>query len=543
MNNPNDLQSHKMNKTWFYAAFILVNFLLSCYYLDVWITPNTGCRAIPVLTLFEDKTIVVDKYKDYAGDVSQINNHYYSNKAPLSTFLVYPFYSLYKSLGLPDMKDTTLKKYPIYIWAYKNPDGSLIMADGRSFLLPKSAPIFMLGDILCGVIPFVITLFLSLFAIKRISSKISPVAIVMLSFYASFLFAYTGVYTGHLLSGFFALTGYILVKKKKFLLSGILVGLALATEFPVGILVPVWALLIFLNENTKESLMKRISKPVLFGLGLIPGFIIVLWYNYHLTGSITKTPYNFEVHQEKQNSQELGFNMPTLSALWGLVFSTYRGVLYYTPVLLLMLWYFFKFGYENTFKNLKNKMTLVGGGIKNYLLMTIIAYLILYSAYYQWPGGWAFGPRYLIPLVMIVLYEGVIFLSSKRISPYLFYGITGVGLLFVWMDKSTKLFMLPDFPQDYEKMNLDSSLLHIISVYKNPVLNIVLPDFMQHKFNANMLPVFMFDSSPATAIYLWPALFIAGLILLTYWYNKLFPAPVEIPVAKPKPTLKKPNRK
>ncbi|HTA27360.1 MAG TPA: hypothetical protein VK809_06215 [Bacteroidia bacterium] len=531
------------NKKWFYAAFIVINLLLSCYYLDVWITPNTACRAMPVLALYEDKTIVIDKYKDYAGDVSVINNHTYSNKAPLSSFLVYPFYSLYKSMGLPELKDTTLKKYPIYIWAYKNPDGSLIMADGRSFLLPKSSTVFILGDILCGVIPFIIALFLSLFAIKRITSKVSPVAIVMLSFYASFLFTYAGAYTGHLLSGIFALAGYVFLKKKNYLLAGLLLGLGVATEFTVGILVPVWALLIFTNENEKKSLWEKFVKLVFFGGGLIPGMVIVLYYNYHLTGSVFKTPYNYEVHQQKQNAQELGFNAPTLQAFWGIVFSTYRGLLFYAPIFILLLWYVLKNGYQNFFKNAKSKMALLSAGLKNYLLLTVVAFLLLISAYYQWPGGWAFGPRYLIPMVLIALYEGVIYLSSKRISPYVFYGLTGLGLLFVWMDKSTKLFMLPDFPQDYEKMNLNAGLLHIISDYKNPVFNIVVPDFMQHKFNANMLPVFIFDSSPAAAIYLWPVLFVAGLILLARWYDKLFPAPVEIPVAKPKAAPKKLKRK
>jgi hypothetical protein len=535
MNNPAETSASKLKTKWFYAAFILINLLLSCYYLDVWLTPNAASRAMPVLTLYEDKTIVIDKYKNYAGDVSEINNHTYSNKAPLSSFIVYPFYSLYKSFGLPDVKDTTLKKYPIYIWSYMGPDGIDHMPDGRTFLLPKSSTVLMLGDILCGAIPFVITLVLALFAMKRTSVKLPPVAVVMLSFYASFIFAYAGTYTGHLLSGVFALTGYIFLKKKNYLFSGIMVGLALATEFPVGILVPAWAILIYLNE-------KKISKPILFGLGLIPGIAIVLWYNYHLTGSITKTPYNFEVHQEKQNAQELGFNMPTFSAFWGLVFSTYRGVLFYTPVLILMLWYVLKNGYENTFKNAKNKMKIVIGWSKNYLLITIIAYLILYSSYYQWPGGWSLGPRYLIPMVMIVLYEGVIYMSTKKISPYAFYGLTGIGLLFTWLAKSTKIYMLPDYPQDYEKMNLSANLLHELNTYMNPVFNIIVPDFMHHKYNANMIPVFMFDSSPSAAIYAWPVLFIAAVVFLSIWYSRLYPAVAEIPVIKPRQPVKKSKR-
>jgi len=536
MNSSTEKISFYHNKKCFYTAFIAINLLLSCYYLDVWITPNAESRAIPVLTLYENKTLIIDKYKDYAGDVSVIDSHYYSNKAPLSSFIVYPFYSLYKSIGLPELKDTTLKKYPIYCWSYKAPDGVDHTPDGRVFLLPKSSTVLILGDILCGAIPFVITLLLSLFAMKRAAVKLSPVVVVMMSFYASFLFAYVGTYTGHILSGVFALTGYIFLKQKKYIFSGIMVGIAMATEFPVGILVPVWALLIYLNE-------KKISKPLLFALGLIPGFIIVLWYNYHLTGSITKTPYNYEIHQQKENTQDIGFNFPTFSAFWGLVFSTYRGVLYYTPILILMLWYAIKFGYQNSLKNVRDKMALFNDGIKNYLLVTVIAYLILYSAYYQWPGGWAFGPRYLIPMVMIVLYEGVIFLSKKNISPYFFYIITGLGVLFVWMDKSTKIYMLPDFPQDYEKMNLTPSQLQELSNYHNPLFSIVIPDFMQHKFNTNMLPVFWFDSSPSLAIHIWPILFIAGVVFLTRWYSKLYPAPIEIPVDIQKKAPKKIKKK
>ena len=520
MNSPAEKTTIYSNKKWFYAAFIAINLLLSSYYLDVWMAPQGGSRGVPVLTLYEDKTLAVDKYKDFAMDVSVINNQTYSNKAPLSSFLVYPFYSLYKSLSLPELKDTTLKKYPIYIYSYKAPDGIDHMPDARGFMLPKLTTVLILGDILCGVIPFIITLLLALFAIKKTSTNLSPVVIVMMSFYTSFLFAYAGTYTGHILSGVFALTGYIFLKKKNYILSGIMVGLAVATEFPVGVLVPVWALLIYLNE-------KKITKSMLFGLGLIPGFIIVLWYNYHLTGSITKTPYNYEIHQQKENTQDIGFNFPTLAAFWGLVFSTFRGVFYYTPVLVLMLWYAIKSGYQNSFKNIKNKMALVSSGIKNYLLVTVVAYLILYSSYYQWPGGWALGPRYLIPMVMIVLYEGVIFLSAKKVSVYFFYALTGLGLLFTWMDKSTKIYMLPDDP----------------TRFGNPVFDIIVPDFFKHHFNTNTLPVFMFDSSPATAIYIWPILFIAGTLFLTQWYSKLYPAVIEIPAVKQKQTPKKFKKK
>jgi tetratricopeptide (TPR) repeat protein len=500
-NKPRILPPSHKRRNLFYAAFIIINLFLSCYYLDTWLAPNAVSRALTVMTLSEDKTIVIDKYKDYSVDISLINNHYYSNKAPLTSFVVYPFYGLYKTLGLPEIKESALKKYPLYM-DYYNPN-----SDDKVAFPQKSSTISMvliLGDIICGAIPFVIALVLSLFAIKKSSSKISPVVIVMLSFYASFLFTYAGTYTGHVLSGALALAGYILIKKKNYVLSGIMVGLAIAIEFPVGILVPVWALLIYLNE-------KKISKPLLFAAGLIPGLFIVLFYNYHLTGSITKTSYNYELIGHKQQAQDVGFYFPTFQAFWGLIFSTYRGVLYYTPVLLLMLWYVLKNGYSETFSKIKNKLDLINigvNGIKNYLFVTIVAYLLLYSSYYQWAGGWAFGPRYLIPLVIIMLYEGVLYLSSRPFSAYVFYALTGLGLVFTWMDKSTKIYQVPDDPAHFG----------------NPIFNVIIPDFFKHKFNTNLLPVFMFDSNPVIAIYLWPIFFVASLIVLTIWYSKLYPA-------------------
>lgn len=522
MDTPATESALKKNRKWFLIGFTIINLLLSSYFLDIWITPNAASRAITVLTLYEDKSLIIDKYKDFAGDFSVVNGHYYANKAPLSSFFIYPFYLAYKAANLPEMKDTTIKKYPIYIWE------STGMLDGRAFLLPKISTLLFMGDILCGIIPFVIALLLTLMAIKNTGTSLSPVLLVMLSFYASFLFAYAGTYTGHLLSGIFALSGYILIKQKKFLLSGLLVGLAIATEFPVGILFPIWALLIFLNE-------KKISKPLLFTLGIIPGIIIVAIYNYHITGSYTTTPYSYEVHQQKQSSGDIGFYFPKLSSLWGLVFSTYRGLLFYTPAVILMCWYIIRLNYKNPAGLFGSKKGIFLSIIKNYLFITVIAYLVLYSAYYMWWGGWAYGPRYLIPMVLILLYEGVIYLSKVKISLVMkcvFYFITIAGMLCVWMDKSTKIYMLHDFPEDYATMNLDPSQLKLISDYKNPVKGIIIPDFMKHKFNANTLPTLAFDVSPGLSVYLWMVLFILGITGLTLWYNKLYPPDV-IKLAKP----------
>lgn len=505
-----------MQKKWFYFLFICINLLLSSYYLDVWLTPNATSRALPVLTLFENGSIRIDKYKDYSIDRSEVKGHYYSDKAPLGTFLVYPFYYVYKTLGLPEIKDSTLRKYPVYILAYKFSGGDISTPDGRLFDLPKTSTVFILADILCGSIPFTIALFLALLAASKASSEkidanggnqshpasgLSPVIVVMLSFYASFLFAYAGTFTGHILSGTFALSAYILLKKENYLFAGLLLGLAVATEYTVGILIPVWGILICLNE-------RKISKSFLFAAGIAPGLLFIMLYNLHVTGSLFLTPYSY-LANSYAGQKDVGFTHPRLDALFGITLSPYRGMLFYAPVLFVLLWYIIRRNAKmiQGFLAGKSKQLIVAG-IKSYLLVTIVIYTLLISSYFMWTGGWAYGPRQIIPLVFICLYEGVSYLVSKKISAYFFYVFSAIGLLFVWMDKSTKIYEIPD----------DSSQFH------NPVFNIIIPDFLRHKFNTNTFPVFLFDSNPVIAIYVWPLLFIAGIFILTRWYYKLYPA-------------------
>ena len=161
----------------FLGVFLVVNLFLSSYFIDAWLTPNAASRAIPVLTLYEDKSLIIDKYQNFTGDKAFINNHYYTDKAPLSTYLVYPFYALYKSFSsTPDSVDH-INKYPIYIWE------AVGMKDGRAFLFPKVNVPLVLGSFLSGSVPFALFVGIIFFFIWKQPSEISPVLLVMLASY------------------------------------------------------------------------------------------------------------------------------------------------------------------------------------------------------------------------------------------------------------------------------------------------------------------------------------------------------------------------
>ena len=87
----------------FWLAFILINVVLAGYFLDSIPSPNPTSRVLPVIALFEDGTYAIDRYQDTTMDKSFVGGHYYSDKAPLSTWLVLPVYGLLKLTVTPEI--------------------------------------------------------------------------------------------------------------------------------------------------------------------------------------------------------------------------------------------------------------------------------------------------------------------------------------------------------------------------------------------------------------------------------------------------------
>ena len=194
-------------------AFILMNVVLAGYFLDSIPSPNPTSRVLPVIALFEDGTYAIDRYADTTMDKSFIDGHYYSDKAPLSTWLVLPVYGLLKQAGLP-------------------------AADIFYF---KWLPVAFIGGVLCGTVPFVVLVWLIARRLEREDPSANVVLLSMLPLYGSFVAAYSGVFVGHLLAGILLTGSYALLKsERRPALCGFLVGLAVVAEYPAALALPVW---------------------------------------------------------------------------------------------------------------------------------------------------------------------------------------------------------------------------------------------------------------------------------------------------------------
>lgn len=127
------------------------------------------------------------------------------------------------------------------------------------------------------------------------------------------------------------------------------------------------------------------SHPFLHHLGASLGFLVpvvivgllLLAYNFLRFGSLFDTGYHFDSGE--------GFTAAVMDGAWGLLLSPYRGVLWHTPLFLAALLFFPAF--------LRRHAT------EATVILALSFLLIgLYSRWWMWWGGFAWGPRFLVPL-------------------------------------------------------------------------------------------------------------------------------------------------
>ncbi|MDQ3249919.1 MAG: hypothetical protein M3Q45_12030, partial [Chloroflexota bacterium] len=177
-------------------------------------------------------------------------------------------------------------------------------------------------------------------------------------------------------------------------LAGIGAGIALATVTAHGLLVGLFGLyalfiLLFappaagkdsakpLGLRVKRNPLRLVFPLVAFVLPVLIAGALLLWYNGVRFGNLFATGYHFDRGE--------GFTTPLGQGLWGLLVSPYRGLFWYTPLLLATPFAFPAF--------------LRRHPAEGWLLAALSVVLVgLYSLWWMWWAGYAWGPRFLVPL-------------------------------------------------------------------------------------------------------------------------------------------------
>lgn len=196
-----------------------------------------------------------------------------------------------------------------------------------------------------------------------------------------------------LLLTFYGLLSYRQQQQTRWLwLAGLGAGIAVVTVTAHAILVAL-LLAYWLSGEIQTWLARRRAqsasgaattlnlRPLLAASALITPLLLagalLLWYNRIRFGDPFATGYHFDSGE--------GFTTPIWQGLWGLLISPYRGVFWHTPLFVATL-----FGFRPFLRRHQPEGWLIVA-----LSLSLIG---LYSMWWMWWGGFAWGPRFLVPL-------------------------------------------------------------------------------------------------------------------------------------------------
>ncbi|MBD3276853.1 MAG: hypothetical protein GF388_00990 [Candidatus Aegiribacteria sp.] len=198
----------------------------------------------------------------------------------------------------------------------------------------------------------------------------------------SILLPYSTLLYGHVPAAFFIFMSWYFQQSKRYALADLTGALAAAIEFPVLLIF----LVLLVYRGRSNLSVKKIARTAGF---LVLAFLPQLLHNWAAFGNPLTMGYSLETAEAFEGMSEglFGFTLPSIRSLYLLVLSPERGLLFYMPWITLGFWGFFSG--KRFFTVLKN----------NPLPIIMISYTVLFSAYYMPTGGWAYGPRHLIPVI------------------------------------------------------------------------------------------------------------------------------------------------
>lgn len=350
--------------------FLLLMLLLCSWHLDRGPNDNTMSRAAMVAALVEHRSLCIDPYHTHTQDKSLIDGRHYSDKAPLPALLVTPVYAAVVAAGLVS----------------PGPDG---------LLTPQ---LLMLGGLLCGSLPLALIITLCWMRLRRQATVLSPALLATLPVLGSFLFVYSGSFNAHLLGALFALLALMAVEDERPLPAGLWTGCAVLCEYPLAVLAVWWALRPLWGDGPWPA---RLRSSLRFIAGGLPAVALLLLYNTILTGSPFSIGYEHEAHYTFMHDS-YGLALPSLSALWGLTFSGYRGLFVYMPVLLV--------GLSAWALSVRRDRSWRYDPV----LPALLALLLVIASYRMWWGGWALGPRHLSAAAVLLAWRWMPLVAEHR---------------------------------------------------------------------------------------------------------------------------------
>lgn len=364
--------------------------LLACYayFLPRWSDWNQNSRFDLVRAVVEKGTLAIDDYAANTGDYATVNGHIYSDKAPGLSFAAIPIYSVVNRLiHIPAVDDVIqrLAANPAFADTL-NPEGSGLLRDKVHAALGLTVVTFFLVMLPSAFLGVLLYTFLGDLGFSRTVRVATPLIYGL----ATIAFPYSGAFYAHqftavLLFGAFYLA--FLMRHRRLgsgamPVVGFLLAYSVISEYPTALIAGAIALYALIAAPD----WRRVLGAIL--AGLLPLLMLGL-YNTAIFGTPFKLGYEYStLWAETHQVGFLSLSLPTLEALGGITFSSYRGLYFLSPILLLTwpgLFYFWKA------REWRAESILCG--------WVVVSFMLFNASSVMWQGGYSIGPRYLVPML------------------------------------------------------------------------------------------------------------------------------------------------
>ena len=338
------------------AAVVALYALLAALVIPIYPhfpSPNEFTRWALVAAVVDFHTIEVSRTAAILGpqfeDLAVVDGRVYSNKAPGAALVAAPGYLLVRPFIGPPSRENLRVALTAMRWS------------------GATLPLLLLG-----------------FAFAR-RDAFAAAALL----FATPLFAYGLLLFSHSLVAAALFGAWLFLERRPFL-AGALLGLAVASEYPI--VIPAAILFAFAHDRWKIA------------AGGAPFAILLALYHKAAFGGIFALPSAHEklpAFRELAQSGVFGVHAPSARILFDMLFDPSRGLLLFAPIVIAGML---------ALRHVPRTQRLT-------LVLVPLSIVLVYSGYPNWHGGWAVGPRYIVSAIPFLLFP--LTLAKPRIAPLL----------------------------------------------------------------------------------------------------------------------------
>jgi hypothetical protein len=392
-------------------------------------TWGAACRLDLARALFERGTLSIDAYHRNTGDKALVDGHYYSDKAPLPSFLAVPGVALAHAI-----RALTGKPVSNAVWLAMM--GGLAAAWASGLVTALGGVFFYrilrereMTEGAAALATLFVFLGTTLFPYATVLQQHAPAAAWLVVFF-------WGVFPGKREPSF-----------RRAAVAGVAASAALATEYLTG--PPLVVLGVVALARQRAAAGGLLGALV---LGALPGLVLLGWYHDAAFGSPFSLGYQhvaLPFFREKMAGGFFGIGVPDPLVAVRLLCGAYRGLFFACPVLLAAIG-----GLVLLLRDRARRTETLAA------LFVPLFYWLLSAGYSTWSGGWAIGPRHLVAgIPFLGLGLGVALMRWRRV-------VIVLGALSVFLMLATTS-VQPEVPEDIG----------------NPLFEYVLPNFLRGEFS------------------------------------------------------------